>query len=87
MRRTSDVTEESPLLNNDRHQPDGSVQETGEDVSAHHDIEQHDDAIPLVREASTRELLVVMGAIWLGVFFAALGRSINIRNSLFTRAK
>ena len=64
------MAERSPLLDNDRDQLDGSVREDG---SANQDIGQVEDAIPLAKEASTRELLVVIGAIWLGVFFAALG--------------
>lgn len=70
MRATGDEAERMRLLDSEASHLYGSVQE---DNSAEH-VDSHDeDDAPLAEEASTKELLAVMGAIWMGVFFAALG--------------
>lgn len=40
------------------------------------DSEAPDD--PVLKEASTRELILILGSIWLGVFLAALGMIISL---------
>lgn len=64
------ATERSRLLD---HQPGSADEIVREDGNPNHDDTQDEDDVPLAKEPSTRELLVLMGAIWMGVFFAALG--------------
>lgn len=69
MSNMEDSTERSRLLDEgSRTDPHG--QESGNEDQ---NDEEVTDGVPLAREASTRELLAVMSAIWMGVFFAALG--------------
>ncbi len=65
-----DATERSRLLDNESGHLNGNVPENAD--RAHQDDQGADD-IPLAKETSTRELLAVMAAIWMGSFFAALG--------------
>jgi hypothetical protein len=68
MSGTNVQTERSPLLGDD--QLNGHVQENG--YTGQNDA-SNDEDVPLAKEATTKELLAVMAAIWMGVFFAALG--------------
>lgn len=80
MNAMEDATERSRLLDTEsgRTNPDGRGD--GHASEAH---EQDADNVPLAEEVSTKELLVVMAAIWMGVFFAALGmRKYSAQNSL-----
>jgi hypothetical protein len=70
MSAAEDATERTRLLDSESGLLDGDVQEHG---SADHDDEHVANETPLAKEASTKELLAVMAAIWMGVFFAALG--------------
>ena len=70
MRETENETERSRLLDTESGQLNGSIQEDG---SGGQNDGHNEDDIPLAKEASTKELLAVMAAIWMGVFFAALG--------------
>ncbi len=70
MAATGNATERTRLLDGESGHLHGSVQQ---DDSGDQDDGHDEDDVPLAAEASTRELLAVMAAIWLGVFFAALG--------------
>ena len=70
MRTMEAATEQSPLLNHEADSTDAIVQENG---NPNHDTTHNQDDVPLAEEPSTRELLAMMAAIWMGVFFAALG--------------
>lgn len=56
------VTEQMPLLreNTQQHAPPGTAA-------------TQDSEVPLAQEPSTRELVLILGSIWVGVFLAALG--------------
>lgn len=56
------VTEQTPLLREDtqQHAPPGTAA-------------TQDSEFPLAQEPSTRELILILGSIWVGVFLAALG--------------
>ena len=66
--RFPEATENSPLLRDEEHSgtalPDGGHDGTCEPQDA-----------PLVEEPGTKKLLAIMSAMWLGSFFAALGKS------------
>jgi hypothetical protein len=66
--RSSEATEHSPLLR-DEEQNGSPVQDGGQGGS------QEPNDIPLAEEPSTKRLLAIMSAMWLGSFFAALGKS------------
>ena len=80
MAGTDDATERSRLLNSASSRPNGDGVENG--YSDHND-EQSAGDISLTKEASTRQLLAVMAATWMGVFFAALGMRYAISTKLF----
>lgn len=65
------VSERSGLLDSEIGRSGGNGQEE-EGRADRHGEREADDEYP-AREASTKELLAVMGATWLGIFFAALG--------------
>lgn len=65
-----DATEQSRLLENESGRRNGDDQGNG---YPDENDEQSAQDVPLAKEASTGELLAVMGATWVGVFFAALG--------------
>jgi hypothetical protein len=67
--RPSEATERSPLLQ-DEEQNGSLVQDGG------HDGTQEANDVPLAEEPSTKKLLAIMSAMWLGSFFAALGKYI-----------
>ncbi|KAJ5613036.1 hypothetical protein N7510_006230 [Penicillium lagena] len=56
------ATEQTPLLR--------------EDAAADQAQQQNNAPVPLRKEASTRELVVILGTIWIGVFLAALDTTI-----------
>jgi hypothetical protein len=66
--RPSEATERTPLLR-DEEQNGSPVEDGGQDGT------QQADDVPLAEEPSTKKLLATMGAMWLGSFFAALGKS------------
>lgn len=68
-----DAREVDPLLSNqdDDTPPNGAV-ERGDVPQA--DGAQDEDDVPLADEPSTKELVLVLGSIWVGVFLAALGK-------------
>jgi hypothetical protein len=66
--RVSEASERSPLLR-DEEQNGSAVQDGG------HDSSHEADNVPLAEEPSTMKLLAIMSAMWLGSFFAALGKS------------
>jgi hypothetical protein len=70
MSGTEYATERSRLLDNEDGLSDRSRGQEGDRDS---NDEQDADDVPLAKEASTRELLAVLSATWVGVFFAALG--------------
>jgi hypothetical protein len=53
------ATEQTPLLR--------------DDPAADQDQQPNDAQVPLRKEATTKELVVILGTIWIGVFLAALG--------------
>ena len=63
-----EATEASPLLR-DEEQNGRPVANGASDGS------QEASDVPLAEEPSTRKLLAIMSAMWLGSFFAALGES------------
>ena len=67
MSATEDVTERIRLLDNESGRLHGDVQADG---SADHEDEHVTNHTPLANEVSTRELLAVMAATWMGVFFS-----------------
>ena len=75
-------TEETRLLNNEGCHVNDVGQENG---CLHQNDGQLTDNVPLAKEASTRELLAVLAATWVGVFFAALGtqKSLNIESCMY----
>ncbi|KAF7511206.1 hypothetical protein GJ744_005103 [Endocarpon pusillum] len=73
MCRVDDSTEETRLLENEDHHVDNVSQENGH---SHQNDGQGTDNVPLTRQASTRELLAVLAATWVGLFFAALDATI-----------
>jgi hypothetical protein len=66
--RSSEPTERTPLVR-DEEQNGSPVEDGGQDGA------QQADDVPLAEEPSTKKLLAIMGALWLGSFFAALGKS------------
>lgn len=58
------ATERTPLLGDSHPADHGLSAEPGPDT---------EEQPPLTKEASTKELILVLGSIWLGVFLAALG--------------
>ena len=76
MSRTEEATERRPLLlhpTNEHDRRNENQQQTSYDADGN-DEENTPDAARLAGGGiSTRELLVVMGATWVGVFLAALG--------------
>jgi hypothetical protein len=68
--RPSEATERTPLLQ-DEEQNESPVEDGRQDGA------QQADDVPLAEEPSTKKLLAIMGAMWLGSFFAALGKSSN----------
>ena len=73
---SSEATERTPLLR-DEEQNGSPVEDGGQDGG------QQADDVPLAEEHSTKKLLAIMGAMWLGSFFAALGKSPNFRVKAF----
>lgn len=65
-----EATENSPLLR-DEEQNGTAVPDAAHDGTH----EAHD--VPLAEEPSTKKLLAIMSAMWLGSFFAALGKSLR----------
>jgi len=59
-------TERTPLLRDGR-----PAQPGGEEAAAAREAEGSD--VPLAKEPSAKELVLILGSIWLGVFLAALG--------------
>lgn len=44
--------------------------------------EQSDETgVPLAKEPTLKELLVISGSVWVGVFFAALGKLVDANDS------
>lgn len=72
MARPEDATEQSPLLDHEHSCPDENTLQTS---YANDNASQSTPDAPTlaIRERSTRELLAIMGATWVGVFLAALG--------------
>jgi hypothetical protein len=66
--RVPEATENSPLLR-DEEQSGIAVSDGGHDGTC-----EAQDA-PLAEEPGTKKLLAIMSAMWLGSFFAALGKS------------
>ena len=66
-RSPPESTERSPLLR-DEEQNGRPVQDEGLDGA------QEASDVPLAEELSTKKLLAIMSAMWLGSFFAALGK-------------
>ena len=56
------TTEQTPLLR------DESLQHAVADAAG-----TQESQVPAVQESSTKELILVLGSIWVGVFLAALG--------------
>lgn len=77
MNSTDLAGEQSRLLDSEIGRANGIVREEEEEEDDDNDQENNDEGAEgeatLAKEASTRQLLAVMGAIWVGVFFAALG--------------
>ena len=46
------------------------------------DQPQNHAQVPLRKEATTKEMIVILGAIWMGVFLAALGTRRSLPNPL-----
>jgi hypothetical protein len=68
------TTEQTPLLDDeDSEYDDDDDRPHASHADANDEPHTPDAATPLLRERSTRELLAVVGATWLGVFLAALG--------------
>ena len=67
---SSEPTERTPLVRDE--EQNGDLVEDG----GQHSAQQADD-VPLAEEPSTKKLLAIMSAMWLGSFFAALGKSSN----------
>jgi hypothetical protein len=69
------VDERSPLLH--RHSNGEACEEQDNEeleAQARQERREHDvGSVPVADEPSTRRLLVTMGSMWLGTFFAALG--------------
>ena len=82
MRGVNNSTEETRLLENESHHVNDVSQENG---YSHQNDGQGTDDVPLTEQASTRELLAVLAATWVGVFFAALGMqtSLNTEPSMY----
>ena len=59
------TTEQTPLLR------DESLQHAVADAAG-----SQESQVPAVQESSTRELILVLGSIWVGVFLAALGNGL-----------
>lgn len=74
--RSSEATERTPLLR-DEEQNESPVEDGGQDGA------QQADDVPLAEEPSTKKLFAIMGAMWLGSFFAALGKSSIVRVEAF----
>ncbi|KAI9818817.1 MAG: hypothetical protein M1827_007638 [Pycnora praestabilis] len=74
---TLQADERSPLLNkgNEHNHDDGTL-ERGDDGSTNGADDDDGDEVPVADEASNKELALVMGSIWLGVFLAALDSTI-----------
>jgi len=68
-------TERSPLLGglNGTVSGDGAIVEPENAQPTSEGASDDDEQIVLADEPSTKKLLAIMGALWLGVFFAALG--------------
>lgn len=64
-------TERSPLLGKPNQPANGQIvdNEQPDDQTA----SAQDDEVVLAEEPSTNKLMLTMGSIWVGVFFAALG--------------
>jgi hypothetical protein len=69
------ATEQTRLLDHEDSEHDDDDTDHPQACHADANDEPHtpDGAAPLLRERSTRELLAVVGATWLGVFLASLG--------------
>lgn len=66
------VSETSPLLNNQQQQHHDGIA-NGNAASSEDSNESGAHEVALAEEISTKKLLAIMGAIWIGVYFAALG--------------
>jgi hypothetical protein len=70
------VDERSPLLH--RHSNGEACEEQDTEAleeQARQERREHDAGhVPVAEELSTRRLVVTMGSMWLGTFFAALGK-------------
>jgi hypothetical protein len=66
--RSSEPTERTPLVR-DEEQNESPAEDGRQDGA------QQADDVPLAEEPSTKKLLAIMSAMWLGSFFAALGKS------------
>lgn len=60
--------EEQPLLNNADSQADHGTIERGPDGA-------QESNVPIPEEPSTKRIVLIIGSMWLGSFFAALGAS------------
>ena len=74
MASTGQPSETSPLLGNGKSSSSNGSCETAVADDATPDAQ--DDAVPLPKEPSTSQLLIVMGSIWFGSFLAALDGTI-----------
>lgn len=68
--------ERSPLLGGGQQQQDDEELDTEAlEARARQERREHDaNTVPVADEPSTRHLVVTMGSMWMGTFFAALGR-------------
>lgn len=71
-----DTSETSPLLGG--HQNGGQQVDPENAQPAADDNDTETNEIALAEEPSTKKLVAIMGAIWLGVFFAALGTYLGL---------
>lgn len=74
------VDERSPLLH--RHSNGEACEEQDTEAleaQARQERREHDaGVVPVADEPSTRKLVLTMGSLWLGTFFAALGMCIRL---------
>lgn len=71
---STSATERTPLLRDGRQGGDAAEAQNGEAGSTQ-EVEGSD--IPIAKEPNARELILILGSIWLGVFLAALGTFIS----------
>ncbi len=69
-----EASERSPLLGNEN----GSINGQAIDPESHATQSDAVDQVILAEEPSTQKLALTLGAVWIGVFFAALGKHAQI---------